>query len=40
MMGTKPEPVREQQARVDGSRADRTLEDIAPKPAPERLAAQ
>jgi hypothetical protein len=40
MTGTKPEPVREQQAWVDGSRADRTLEDIAPKPAPEMLAAQ
>jgi hypothetical protein len=39
-MGTKPEPVREQQARVDGSRADRTLEDIAPEPVPEWLAAQ
>ena len=36
MTGTKPEPVREQQARVDESRVARTLEDIAPEPAPER----
>jgi hypothetical protein len=34
--GTKTEPVRDQQARVDGSRVAGTLEHIAPEPAPER----
>ena len=39
MTGTTPEPVHEQQARVDGSRVAWTLKDIAPEPAPERLAS-
>jgi hypothetical protein len=37
MKGINPEPVREQQTRVDGSRVARTLVDITPEPAPERL---
>jgi hypothetical protein len=37
MTGTTPDQVREQQARVDGSRVALTLEDIAPELAPERL---